>query len=214
MINDLKTQRKWKIQLTIAINFFSSKDSNETRTIYSKIDSMDIMIGNETSEIIEKLFDSLLQNYQKGLEKSMNGCEFVFDSGDLLHYKLHKISLNCGESYIDSLKWLKNKKVTINPKNNDYKCFQYAITVELNHENIVKDPQRISKSKSFINKHNWKEISFPSRKEDWKKFETNKKTIDLNIVYIPYNSEKIRPAYISKHYSKAQKSINSFNDYR
>ena len=46
------------------------------------------------------------------------------------------ISLNRGGSYIDSPKWLKNKKATINPKNNGGKCFQYAITAALNHEQI------------------------------------------------------------------------------
>ena len=46
----------------------------------------------------------------------MSGNEFVFDSIDLLHYNLHKISLNRGGSYIDSPKWLKNKKATINSK--------------------------------------------------------------------------------------------------
>ena len=61
---------------------------------------------------------------------------FYFDSVDSLYYKLHKISLNRGGSYIDSPKWLKNKKATINLKNNDDKCFQYAITVALNHEQI------------------------------------------------------------------------------
>ena len=38
----------------------------------------------------------------------------------------------------------------INRKNNDDKCFQYAVTVALNHENILKGPQRISKP--FIDK--------------------------------------------------------------
>ena len=52
----------------------------------------------------------------------MRGTEFVFDSDDLLHYNLHKISLNRSGSYIDSSEWLKNKKVTINPNNNDNKC--------------------------------------------------------------------------------------------
>ena len=33
-------------------------------------------------------------------------------------------------------KWLKNKSGTINPKNNDDKCLQYAITVALNYEQI------------------------------------------------------------------------------
>ena len=39
----------------------------------------------------------------------------VFDSIDLLHYNLHKISLNRGGSDVDSPKWLKNKNLTINP---------------------------------------------------------------------------------------------------
>ena len=64
----------------------------------------------------------------------MRESEFVFDSVDLLHYNLHKISLDRGGSYVDSTKWLKNKKVTINPKYNDDKCFQYAMTVGLNYE--------------------------------------------------------------------------------
>ena len=55
--------------------------------------------------------------------------KFVFDRDDLLHYILHKISLNRGGSYIDSPEWLKNKKKTINPKNYDDEYFQYAITV-------------------------------------------------------------------------------------
>ena len=46
----------------------------------------------------------------------MRESEFVFDNVDLLYYKFHKISLNRGGSSIDSPKWLKNKKATINPK--------------------------------------------------------------------------------------------------
>ena len=100
----------------MAVNFFSSKDSEEIRTIHSKSDNIEILIGNETDEIIEDLFDSFLQKYKKGLEESMKGSEFAFDNFDSLYYKLHKISLNRSESYIDSPKWLKNKKATINPK--------------------------------------------------------------------------------------------------
>ena len=54
------------------------------------------------------VFDSLLQRHQEGLEESVEGIEFVFD--ELLHYKYHKIRLSCSRSYIDSPKWLKNKK--------------------------------------------------------------------------------------------------------
>ena len=85
----------------------------------------------------------------------MKGSEIVCDRVDLLHYKCHKTGLNRGESYIDSPKWLKKKKKsTINPKNNYSKCFQYAVTVALNHEQIEKFPERILKIKPFINKCN------------------------------------------------------------
>ena len=80
----------------------------------------------------------------------MRGNEFMFDSVDALYYDLNKISLSRGGSYIDSPKWLKNKEATINPKNNDGKCFQHALTVALNHEQFKNNPERISKIKPFI----------------------------------------------------------------
>ena len=54
------------------------------------------MLGNETDEIIDELFQSRLQRYQEGLEESMKGSKFVFDCVDIKHYKLHKISLISG----------------------------------------------------------------------------------------------------------------------
>ena len=98
----------------------------------------------------------------------MKGSDFVFDSVDLLLYKLHKITLNRGGSYIDSPKWLRNKKATVNPKNKDDKCFQYALIVALNYQNIKNNPERISKIKPFIDQYNFKETSFSSHQKDWK----------------------------------------------
>ena len=62
MINDHKTQSEWKIQLTMQTNFISSKDSEDTRTMHTKSSNIEIMMSNQTDEIIEKYFDSLLQN--------------------------------------------------------------------------------------------------------------------------------------------------------
>ena len=41
-----KTQSEWKIQLIIAIDFISSKGSDETRTMHSKSDNVEIMISS------------------------------------------------------------------------------------------------------------------------------------------------------------------------
>ena len=77
--NNHKTQGEWKIHLTMAINFISSKDSDEILTMHTKSDNIGIMMGSETNETIEELFKSLLQRYQEGLEESMKGSECIFD---------------------------------------------------------------------------------------------------------------------------------------
>ena len=195
-----KASSEWKIQITMAINFISSKNSDETRTMHTRSNNVEIMVGRETNEIIKHLFESFLQKYQEGLEESMRGSEFVYDSVDVLYHNFNKVSLSRGGSYIDSLKWLKNKKATINPQNKkDDRCFQHAVTVALNYEQIRDHPERISKIKPFIGKYDWKEVDFPSQGKDWKKFESNNKSIALNILYVPYNTEKIRSAYKSKY---------------
>ena len=155
MISDLKTQGEWKTGLTIATDFMSCidsknpKDSNETSTLCTKSNNIEIIIGNATDEITEKLFESLLQIDQGRLEESLKGSKFIF-SIHQLYYKCHQVSLNCGGSYIDSPKWVKNKKATINQKNIDNKCFQYALTVAFNYQSINNNQERISKIKPFI----------------------------------------------------------------
>ena len=56
------------------------------------------MEGDKTNEIIEKLFESLLQNYQTNLEEPMRGSEFVLDSINLLYYHLQKVDLKRSRS--------------------------------------------------------------------------------------------------------------------
>ena len=97
MINDKRAKGEWKIQLIIKINFISSKNFNDVRDLYSKSDNVEIMMCADTNEIIEKLFDSILQRYQKGVEESMKGSDFVFDYVESLNYIFHKIDLKrCG----------------------------------------------------------------------------------------------------------------------
>ena len=130
MINDYKSKGEWKIQLTAEINFISLKpDSNETRIMHTKSDNEEIMIGSDTSDVIKELFKSFLQRYQESLQEKIKGLGFEFDGVNLLYYDFSKISLNRGGSHIESAKLIKDKKSAINPKNNDYKCFQYAVTV-------------------------------------------------------------------------------------
>ena len=185
-----------KIQLAMQINFVSSKDSEETHSMSTKSDNIEIMMGNKTDDIIEELCESLLQICQNELEESVKGSDFVRDSVDLLYYHLHKTNLKI----MHKVSWMvKKRRATINPKNDHDNCFQYAITAALNHWKIENNAQRVSNIKPFINQYNWKGIDFSSHSKDWKKFEQNNKTIALNILYVPCNTKQIRLAYKSKY---------------
>ena len=195
------------MQLSAEINFISLKPgSGETRVMYTRSDNEEFMSGDDTNEIIKLLFESFLQRFEENLQNKMRGSEFEFDGINFFYYSFNKTSIYRGGTYIDSPKWLKDKKSTINPKNNDDKCFQYAVTLALNLDNIDNHPERISKIKPFINQYNWKDIDFPPTNKDWRKIELNN-DIALNILYIPHNTEKIQLTYRPKNNLTCNKQI-------
>lgn len=69
------------------------------------------------------------------------------------------MSINRGGHKLFLLNGLKIKK-TINSKNDDGNCFQYAITLALYHEQFKRDPQRMTAVRSFISQYEWKVIKF------------------------------------------------------
>ena len=197
LINQYKNEGEWKVQLSAEINFISL-NPEETCVMYTRSDNEEFMSGDDTNEIIKLLFESFLQRFEENLQNKMRGSEFEFDGINFFYYSFNKTSIYRGGTYIYSPKWLKDKKSTINPKNNDDKCFQYTVTLALNLDNIEKNPQRISKIKPFINNYNWKDIDFPTTNKDWRKFKLNN-DIALNILYIPHNTRKIQLAYRPKN---------------
>ena len=117
LINTHKNKGEWKIQLTTQINFISLRPgSDETHVMHTRRVNEEFMNGSNTDEVIKTLFKSILQKYQENLQEKMKGSDFAFDGINYLYYDLNKITISKGGSYIDSPKWLKNKKSTINPK--------------------------------------------------------------------------------------------------
>ena len=97
LVNDHKAIRneskEMKIQINMNVNFFSSNDTGEIRTIFVWSDNEEIRPGNETDDIIERLLNSFLNNYQKEETILTIGSGFVFESVDLLSYHICKTSL-------------------------------------------------------------------------------------------------------------------------
>ena len=174
--------------------------------MHTRSNNEEFMNGSDTDEIIKGFFESFLQKNEKNLQEKMKGSDFEFNGVNFLYYDFNKISISRGGSNIDSPKWLKDKKSTINPKNNNYKFFQYAVTLALNLDEINNHPERISKIKPFIEQYNLKDIDFPATSKDWKNFELNNE-IALNILYVPHNTKNIQVAYKSKHNLTREKQV-------
>ena len=76
----------------------------------------------------------------------------------------------------------------------------FAVTIALYYKEIEKNLGHISqKLLDCVLKFNWDYIDFPVFISDYKIFEKNNEDVALNILYVPYHTEEIRPEYISKY---------------
>ena len=56
----------WEINLTIEINFISSKDNDEERVMHSKGVSKEIMINDKTNEVIKTFLNHFFLDIKLG----------------------------------------------------------------------------------------------------------------------------------------------------
>ena len=64
-------------------------------------------------------------------------------------------------TFIETPDRIKNNKCRINPQNKDNKCLQYSIVIFTHHKEIKNNPERISKSRPYVNNFNWKNVNLP-----------------------------------------------------
>ena len=180
----------------------STRNFEVTRTIYSASKPVEIFMGSDTEDVINTLFNTILQRFHQAQEKlNDKGGVFIPDSVELLYHYFQKIDIRRAESYIMSPDWIVNKKATINPKNErDNKCFQCSIISGLNYNKIKeKELKKILKFKRV-------DTDFSSYQRDWEEFEQNNTSIALNILFVSYNSEEIKLAYKS-NYNKRKNQV-------
>ena len=136
--NSNNNRAEWKIQLTMQNSCISTKSFEETHTIYTKSEPVEIFMGSDTEDVIDKLFNTLLQRFQRTQETSNErGSEFLPDSVELLYYHFQRINIRRAESYMMSPDWTLSEKATINTKNEkDNKWFQWSIVSGLNYNEI------------------------------------------------------------------------------
>ena len=165
--NNNSNTAEWKIQLKIKNNFISVKDFEDTRTIYSASRPVETFMGSDTENIIDTLFNTILNKIQEAMETSNErGSGFTHESVGLLYYHFQRIGIRRGGSHIASPDWISSKKATINPKNEkDNECFKWSITAGLNYNKIKeKELKKLLRFRKV-------DTDFSLYQRDWKNFE-------------------------------------------
>ena len=92
-------------------NLISVNDLEDTRTICSASEPAEIFMASDAENIIDTLFDTILNRIQEGMETSNErGSGFTHDSVGSLYYHFQKIDIIRVESYIVSPDWIASKK--------------------------------------------------------------------------------------------------------
>ena len=109
LINNHKNDNNRKIQLTMNVNFTPVEDLNDKRSLYINTKNFEIMLGSDTNEIVNELFDSIIQKYQELLDNATNDSGLVSEGVETTTYDINKTTINRSGSYIESPTWLKSK---------------------------------------------------------------------------------------------------------
>ena len=134
----------------------------------------------------------------------ISGSEFIFESLELIDYKLYRVHLRRGGSYIKSPEWLLHKGATINPKNKNYnECLRWSTISALDFNEIMK-----KEFENIFKKIKHEDKDFSSHQGDWENFEQNNESIALSVSFSTQNNEEITLVYKSEHNFKREN--NSF----
>ena len=133
----------------------------------------------------------------------IKGSEFIFESVELMDYKLHRVRLRRSGSCIKSPEWLLHEGATINPKNkNDDECLWWSTASALNYNEITK--------KEFVNifkKNKYEDKDFSSHQRDWENFEQINESVALSVLFASQNSEEVTLVYKSEHNLKWENEV-------
>ena len=148
---------------------------------------VEVFMGSDTGNIVNTLFNTLLNQIQEAVGTSNEtGSGFTDDNVELLYYYFQRIDIRRGESYIASPDWIASKKATINPKNEeDNECFKWPIIAVLNCNKIKE------KELKKLIKFRWSDI-------DWESLEQENTSTALNILFVSHNGEEVNLANKSK----------------
>ena len=195
---ELKTRTSARIQTTVWIRLVRD-DEEAQEGVELAFNSLLTRVyrGSETDQIVDGMIDNM--KFQIGNPALLNS-RFVFDEFLYLDVNFHQLNLMRGSSYLPLPDWLARKKAIVNPHNNDEECFKWSVIAA---ERVgMKDPQRVSNLRKFMDNYDWSGLEFPVSIKDIGKFET-RNNISVNVLAV-----ECRDIYIHRKGRRMGREIN------
>ena len=195
---ELKTRTSARIQTTARIRFVRDDEEGQERIELAFNSLMrNVYRGSEPDQIV----DGIITNMKFQIENpALLNSRFVFDEFLYLDVNFHQLNLTRGSSYLPLLDWLGRKKAIVNPHNDDNECFKWSVIAA---EKVgMKDPQRVSNLRKFMDDYDWSGLEFPVSIKDIGKFES-RNNISVNVLAV-----EGRDIYIHRKGRRMSREIN------
>ena len=186
---ELKTQTSARIQMTACIRFVrdgpprgpgKAHDEEGQERVELAFNSLMTSVhrGSETDQTV----DGMIANIKFQIENpALLNSRLVFSEFLYLDVNFHQLNLTRDSSYLPLPDWLVRKKAIVNPHNDDEECFKWSVIAVGNVG--MKDPQRVSNLREFMDNYDWSWLEFPVSIKDIGKFE-NRNNVSVNVLAV------------------------------
>ena len=207
---ELKTRTSARIQTTAWIRFVrDDEEGQETIELAFNSLMMSVYRGSETDQIV----DGMIANMKFQIENpALLNSRFVFNEFLYLDVNFHQLNLMRSCFYLSLPDLLARKKAIVNPHNNDEEFLKWSVIAVENAG--MKDPQRVSNLRKFMDNYDWSGLEFPASIKDIGKFET-RNSISVNVlavegkyIYVQRKGQSMGPVGLGSHSDLMGREIN------
>ena len=180
---ELNKRYSAKIKTSIWIRL--TKDDDVVNLAFNSL-MVNVYRGSDLDQIV----DGMIAHMKFQIENpALLNSRFAFDKVLHLDVNFHQLSLTRGRSYVPLPDYIANRKVVINPQNDDWECFKWVIIAADRWTDIGSHLERISNLRKFVNNYDWSGLEFPVSLKQIGKFEINN---DISVNVLGLEDKEIR----------------------
>ena len=153
---ELKTRTSARIQMTTWIKFIRDEEERVELALNSLM--MNVYRGSNLDRVVNGITAEIKTDIEN---PALLYSRFVFDEALYIDINFHQLNLMRGSFYLPLPDYIANRKVVINPQNDDEECFKWLVIAADRWMDIRSHPERVSNLKEFADNYDWSGLEFP-----------------------------------------------------